>query len=166
MLVTQLCRTLCNPTNCGPPGFSVHGILHGEGSHSLLQEIFPIQGSKPGWKQMGCSWSSPSSSQLLQPSPAEPQRKPRRRKRRILASGHWGGAYQRSDFNWPRLLHLPTQRKVLNSLSWDFWFSLIVIFWCSTTWSSAAKKSPEYPNSLSWLFFLCPGLKSSLLSTE
>jgi len=23
----QSCRTLCNPMDCGPPGFSVHGIL-------------------------------------------------------------------------------------------------------------------------------------------
>ena len=26
-LVTQLCPTLCNPTDCSPPGSSVHGIL-------------------------------------------------------------------------------------------------------------------------------------------
>ena len=25
-LVTQLCLTLCDPMNCSPPGFSVHGI--------------------------------------------------------------------------------------------------------------------------------------------
>ena len=45
VLVAQFCPILCNPTNCGPPGLSVHGILHGEGSHSLLQGIFPTQGS-------------------------------------------------------------------------------------------------------------------------
>ena len=27
VLVTQSCLTLCNPMDCGPPGFSVHGIL-------------------------------------------------------------------------------------------------------------------------------------------
>ena len=27
VLVAQLCLTLCNPMNCSPPGFSVHGIL-------------------------------------------------------------------------------------------------------------------------------------------
>ena len=27
MLVTQLCPTLCNPTDCSPPGFSVHEIF-------------------------------------------------------------------------------------------------------------------------------------------
>ena len=26
-LVAQLCGTLCNPMDCSPPGFSVHGIL-------------------------------------------------------------------------------------------------------------------------------------------
>ena len=25
--VTQLCPTLCDPINCSPPGFSVHGII-------------------------------------------------------------------------------------------------------------------------------------------
>ena len=29
------------------------------------------------------------------------------------------------DFKEPRLLHLPIHRKVLNSLTWDVWFSLI-----------------------------------------
>ena len=27
LLVTQSCSTLCDPTSCSPPGFSVHGIL-------------------------------------------------------------------------------------------------------------------------------------------
>ena len=27
VLVTQSCPTLCNPMDCSPPGFSVHGIL-------------------------------------------------------------------------------------------------------------------------------------------
>ena len=27
MLVAQLCPTLCDPVNCGPPDSSVHGIL-------------------------------------------------------------------------------------------------------------------------------------------
>ena len=26
-LVARLCLTLCDPTDCGPPGSSVHGIL-------------------------------------------------------------------------------------------------------------------------------------------
>ena len=27
VLVAQSCSTLCDPTDCGPPGFSVYGIL-------------------------------------------------------------------------------------------------------------------------------------------
>ena len=27
VLVTQSCPTLCDPMDCNPPGFSVHGIL-------------------------------------------------------------------------------------------------------------------------------------------
>ena len=49
MLVAQLCPTLCGPMDCSPPGFSVHRILQartlGVGCHSLLQGIFPTQGS-------------------------------------------------------------------------------------------------------------------------
>ena len=33
--------------------------------------------------------------------------------------------YPRNDFKEPRLLHLPIQRKVLTSLIWDVYFSLI-----------------------------------------
>ena len=50
-LVTQSCPALCNPTDCSPPGSSVHGDSPGTntgvGSHSLLQGIFPTQGSNP-----------------------------------------------------------------------------------------------------------------------
>ena len=42
----------------------------------------------------------------------------------ILAPDSWG-TYQRQDFREPRLLHLPIHRKVLNSLTWDIWFSFI-----------------------------------------
>ena len=51
-------------------------------------------------------------------------------KHRILAPDSWG-TYLRNDFSEPRLLHLPIHRKVLNSLPWDVWFSLIIIFWYS-----------------------------------
>ena len=55
VLVTQLCPTLCNPMDWGLPGSSVHGILQArilEGSQSLLQEIFPAQGSN--WGLLHC----------------------------------------------------------------------------------------------------------------
>ena len=52
VLVAQLCLTLCNPMVCSLPGSSVHGDSPGKnirvGSHSLLQGIFPTQGSNLG----------------------------------------------------------------------------------------------------------------------
>ena len=61
MLVAQSCQTLCDPTDCSPPGASVHGILQaknsGVGCHSLLQRIFLTQGSNPGllhYRQVLC----------------------------------------------------------------------------------------------------------------
>ena len=57
-LVAQSCLTLCNPTDCNPPGSSVHGdspgINTGVGSLSHLQENFPTQGSNPGL--LHCRW--------------------------------------------------------------------------------------------------------------
>ena len=51
-LVAQSCPTLCDPTDCDPPGSSVHGHSPGKntgvGCHALLQGIFPTQGSNPG----------------------------------------------------------------------------------------------------------------------
>ena len=51
-LVTQSCPTICEARDCSLPGSSVHGDSPGKnarmGSHSLLQEIFPTQGSNPG----------------------------------------------------------------------------------------------------------------------
>ena len=49
---------LCNPMNCGPPGSSVHGDSPGKntgvGCHSVLQGIFPTQGSNSGLPY--CRW--------------------------------------------------------------------------------------------------------------
>ena len=51
-LVTRSCPTLCNPMDCSPPGSSVLGDSvsknTGGGFRSLLQGIFPIQGSNLG----------------------------------------------------------------------------------------------------------------------
>ena len=48
----RLCLTLCDPTNCSPPGSSVCGGSPGKntgmGCHALLQRIVPSQGSNPG----------------------------------------------------------------------------------------------------------------------
>ena len=50
MLLTLSCLTLCNPTDCSPPGSSVHGILENTrvGCQALLLGIFLTQGSNPG----------------------------------------------------------------------------------------------------------------------
>ena len=49
---TSSIPTLCNPMDCNPPGFSVHGDSPGKntevGCHALLQGILPTQGSNPG----------------------------------------------------------------------------------------------------------------------
>ena len=51
--VAKYCLTLCNPVDCSLPGSSVHGVLPGKGTrvscHSLLQGIFPTQGSNSGF---------------------------------------------------------------------------------------------------------------------
>ena len=50
-LAIQSCLTLCNPTDCSPPGslcpWDFPGKNTGVGCHFLLQGIFPIQGSNP-----------------------------------------------------------------------------------------------------------------------
>ena len=56
-LVTQSGLILCDPMDCSPPGFSVHGDSPGKktgvGCHALLQGIFPTQGSNPGLLHAG-----------------------------------------------------------------------------------------------------------------
>ena len=51
VLAAQSCPALRDPVDCSPPGSSVHGILQakntGVGCHSLVQEVFPTQGSNP-----------------------------------------------------------------------------------------------------------------------
>ena len=50
-LVAQSCPTVCDPMDCSLPGFSVHGDSPGKNAgvdcNSLLQGIFPTQGSNP-----------------------------------------------------------------------------------------------------------------------
>ena len=58
-LVAQSCPTRCDPVDCSPTGFSVHGILcpwnslgnTGVGCHASLQGIFPPQGLNQGLLQ-------------------------------------------------------------------------------------------------------------------
>ena len=57
-LVTQSCPTLCDPIDCSPPGFPVHGDSPGNnsgmGCHVLLQGIFPTQKSTQGLLHCRC----------------------------------------------------------------------------------------------------------------
>ena len=71
-----------------------------------------------GWRQMGCPL--PSSSHCDHPQLCA-LRGFRMEKSKTPVPESWG-AYQRGDFCEPRLLHLPIQRKVLNSLTWTFGF--------------------------------------------
>ena len=52
VLVAQSCPTLCDPSDCNLPGSSISWNTPGKntrvGCHSLLQGIFPTQGSNPG----------------------------------------------------------------------------------------------------------------------
>ena len=71
VLVTQLCPTLCNPTECSSPSSSVQnspGKNTRVGSHSFFEGIFPNQGSNP---------ESPASQ--AESLPSEPLGKPKRR---------------------------------------------------------------------------------------
>ena len=60
MLITKLYPTLCDPMDSSPPGSSVHSCLEFSskntrvGCPSLLQGIFPTQGSNPGL--LHCRW--------------------------------------------------------------------------------------------------------------
>ena len=57
-LVIQSCPTLCNPMDCSPPGFSVHGILQARilewVAMSTSSRGFPTQGSNSGI--LHCRW--------------------------------------------------------------------------------------------------------------
>ena len=64
VLVAQSCLTLCDPMGFSLPASSVHGILQSRILHSLLQGIFPTQGSNPGLlQQISCDgWELTKSS--------------------------------------------------------------------------------------------------------
>ena len=72
-LVAQSCLTLCDPMDCSPPGSSVHGDSPGKNTgvdcHAVLQEIFPNQGSNPGFphcRQILYSLSHQGSPRILE----------------------------------------------------------------------------------------------------
>ena len=54
MLVTQSCLTVCDPMDCSPQGFSVHGILQGR-TLEWVTIPFSRGSSQPrGWTQASC----------------------------------------------------------------------------------------------------------------
>ena len=69
--VAELCSTLCDPMDCGPPGSSGDspGKNTGVGCHAFLQGIFPTQGSNSsllvtlalagGFFTTSTSWEAP-----------------------------------------------------------------------------------------------------------
>jgi len=92
------------------------------------------------------------------------------RKQRILATDS-RGAYQRNDFNKPRLFHLPIHRKALNFWTWDIWLFLIN----NNLWKFQLSGLCCKNSYISWLLHIsleqslkkyeifCPWLKSSVM---
>ena len=123
-LVAQSCLALCDPIDCSPSGFSVHGDSSGKntgvGCHAFLQGIFPTQ--ELNWGLLYCRqilyqlsyWGSPpnklhtlkSLSQDL--IPGEPKSRQKnsqglsRFKGKHFAQVQWGG-----NFHW----HSPFQKE-------------------------------------------------------
>ena len=81
-------------------------------------------------------WKEDASHQAVRHCTPQPSvhalRRLRVRSHRILAPES-RGPHQRCGFREPRLLHLPTQRKAVNFLTWDIWFRFInshlLTFW-------------------------------------
>ena len=68
VLVVQSCPTLCDPMDCSPPGFSVHGLLL---VRILEWVLFPslVAHPDPGIKPRSPAWQADS-------LPSEPPGKP------------------------------------------------------------------------------------------
>ena len=66
-LVTQSCLTCCDPTDCSPPGFSVHGILQAR----ILEWVAPppVDLPNPGIKPRSPALQADS---LLTEPPGKP----------------------------------------------------------------------------------------------
>ena len=151
------------------PAISVNkGYCSIKPSHYSLPDGEPWGNS--GWKQDVCHLAV----NCCRHPPWCALRRLRMRKRRTLAPDSWG-AYQRNYFSEPRFLHLPICRKVLNTLTWDIWFSLInnnlLMFWlpglCCKSFYIFCFPSLLLQSSLSVLSEMqCPGLKSSVLSAK
>ena len=62
LLVSQSCRTLCNSTDCSPPGSSVHGISQARILEWILPLKFPPSGRlpNPGIEPTSPAWQADS----------------------------------------------------------------------------------------------------------
>ena len=54
MLVTQLCLTLCDPTDCSPPGASVHGLLQIRILEGVVIPFSRGSSHHRDWTQVSC----------------------------------------------------------------------------------------------------------------
>ena len=100
--------SLCDLMSCSPPGSSLHGDSLGKntgvGCHTLLQGIFPTQGSNPGLPHWRC---------ILSLGPTEPPEKPKNTG--VGSLSLLQGIFQTQESNWV-LLHC---RRMLYYLSYQ-----------------------------------------------
>ena len=116
------------------------------GCCSLQATTTSPEGTQDGdkqWRQTGCRLPSP---QPLQSRQLCTLRGLRMEKSRTQAPENWG-ACQRNDFSEPRLLHLHIHRKVLKSLTWAIWFSLMNSNLLMSDCLVFVAKTPKYPGS-------------------
>ena len=113
VLSPQSCPTLCNPRDCSPPGFSVHGDSPGKdtgvGCHALFQGNLP---------NTGIEHRSPT----LQADslPVEPHRKPKRKQVQVNVNRYTGEGKNRIviKFSRPEILHIIKQKYMLDFRMW------------------------------------------------
>ena len=128
--VSQSSLTLCDPKDCSTPGLPVHIsviaylLLWAECLWPQWNGVFPaisINKDVTATSDSNCEFLSLKESRknnvcylaAISHSP-----------RLALAPDCWD-AYKRNDFSKTRLLDLSIHRKMLNSLTWNIWFSLI-----------------------------------------
>ena len=89
-----------------------------KGYHSIISELVSPEGPQEGMNT--CHLANIRLQPLPMMSPEETQDM----KTQETARDTWG-AYQKNNLSEFRLLHFPTRRKALNSLTWDTRFSLV-----------------------------------------
>ena len=123
-LVTQLCPTLCNPTNCSLPGSSVHGILQ---ARVLKWVAIPFSrgSSNPGIEP----WSPALQADFL---PFELRGSPKRGMHWLHWARNWiqAPAWQAGSYHWTT--HAPCNV-------------------CTTLFTVARQKQHECPSTEGWI---------------